>query len=366
MKSLFLAASLMASTAPFAQSASQESLPIPHPDIANTVVHKDAFPKVMATFANGVWVLPDVRYWTPYGFRPLTMDIYLPPQTMTKPAAGFPMVMYIHGGGWMSGDSHAGDLVVDFPGLLADMAARGYVVASVNYRLSSEATWPAQGQDIKAAIKFLRLHAADYGIDPERFVTWGMSAGGHLSGIAATTCGVAALQPRQPDNVINPTGEPDKIVEAKVSDCVQGAVAWYGVFDLSTEAEQARREGAAPRDVPGAPEWLLLGCFKEKCPPGRIRSASPVSYVNRTTPPMLLLTGDKDGIVPYDQTLQMDAALTKAGVKHETHVYPGSDHGFYGATPEATQQINQDAIERTIRFIDATIGASRIADPGSH
>jgi acetyl esterase/lipase len=117
------------------------------------------------------------------------MDIYLPPKTLAAPAGGFPMVMYIHGGGWMAGNSHSIVPFVDFPGVLANIAARGYVVTSVNYRLSGEAIWPAQAQDIKAAIKFLRLHAGKYQINPDRFMTWGVSAGGHLSAIAGVTCG---------------------------------------------------------------------------------------------------------------------------------------------------------------------------------
>jgi acetyl esterase/lipase len=358
MRPLLLGA--MALTAPFAVPkvtlAQGGQGAMPRPNIAASVVHDDVFPKVAAAYANGVEVLPEVRYWTPNGFRPLTMDIYLPPKTIAKPATGFPMIMYIHGGGWIVGDSHLSGPIIDFPGLLADMAARGYVVTSVNYRLSGEARWPAQAQDIKAAIKFLRIRAADYGIDPARFVTWGASAGGHLSAIAGVSCGVSALQPGAAGNS---TSKPDEIVAARVSDCVQAAVSWYGIFDLSSEAAQARANGVTSHDRPTATEWLLLGCFKDGCTPEQIRSASPTTYVNRDTPPMLLLVGDQDRTVPHEQTMEMDTALTTAGVNHETHVYPGVDHGLLGTTAEATRQANQDAIERTIRFIEAAIGTSR-------
>ncbi len=327
----------------------------PRPKIAASVVREDAFPKIASGYPNGVQVAPEVRYWTPYGFRPLTMDIYLPPKTLAKPATGFPMIMYIHGGGWIAGDSHLSGAVVDFPGLLADMAARGYVVTSVNYRLSAEARWPAQAQDIKAAIKFLRIHAADYGIDPDRFAAWGVSAGGHLAAIEGVSCGAPALQPGATSN---PASKPDAIMAAKVSDCVQAAISWYGIFDLASEAEQARREGVTSHDLPSATEWLLLGCFKDKCAPGQIRSASPVTYVNRDTPPMLLLVGDQDRTVPHEQTLEMDRALAAKGVKHETHVYPGVDHGLLGTTAGATQQATQDAIDLTARFIDAVLGTA--------
>src|SRR5262249_44799752 len=146
----------------------------------------------------------------------------------------------------------------------ASIAARGYVVTSVNYRLSGEAIWPAQAQDIKAAIKFLRLNAGKYQINPDRFMTWGVSAGGHLSAVAGATCGAPELQPLSRGASDNPDSKPDDRADAKVSECVQGAVAWYGVFDMATIAEQASKVGAMSRDDAGTPEWLLMGCFKDK------------------------------------------------------------------------------------------------------
>jgi acetyl esterase/lipase len=337
----------------------QAAPPIPTPEIAATVVQKDSFPPVSDGYANGVRVLPGVRYWTPVGFRPLTMDIYLPPRSMPRPKTGFPVIMFIHGGQWTSGDSHSSGAFKDFPRVLADMSARGYVVSSVNYRLSGEAHWPAQGQDIKAAIKFLRLHADEYNIDSKRIVTWGVSAGGQLSAIAGVTCGASALQPAQPTTKDNPDAKPDEIVNAKVSDCVQGAVVWYGVFDMATIAEQARKTGAISRDVASAPEWRLLGCFDDKCDPEQIRSASPVSYVNADAPPMLLLVGDADKAVPYLQTMEMAKALKAADVEHKLTVLPDVDHHFIGSTHAATQEANQKALEETIRFIDRVIGTPR-------
>jgi acetyl esterase/lipase len=340
-------------------SAWAEMGPILTPAISDKYFHTDTFPAVSATYANGVRALPDVRYWTPAGFRPLTMDIYLPPANMPKPKTGFPMIMYIHGGGWKSGDSRSSGAFVDFPGVLADMAARGYVVTSVNYRFSSEAVWPAQGQDIKAAIKFLRIHADEYGIDPARFAAWGVSAGGLLSGIANVTCGVAELQPPAQVAKRNSDSKPDEIAAATVSDCVQGAVAWYGVFDMATIAEQARLDGAMSRNKAHAPEWLLLDCFKDQCSAGQLQSASPISYVTKDTPPMLLIVGDADTTVPYHQTLEMSDALKAAGVREETIVMPGINHGLLGSTPQATRTANQEGLDATIRFIDATIGSPR-------
>lgn len=109
---------------------------VPTPKIATTRGRKDTFPPVEVNFPDGVSAMPGVRYWTPAGFRPLTMDIYFLPKNLATPAGGYPMVMFIHGGGWIAGNSQALVPFADFPGVLASIAARGYVVASVNYRLS--------------------------------------------------------------------------------------------------------------------------------------------------------------------------------------------------------------------------------------
>jgi|SRR5215469_2734999 len=330
---------------------------VPIPKIAAGLERKNAFPTEVA-FPGSVRVLPEVRYWTPVGFRPLTMDIYLPPKTLATPAGGFSMVMYIHGGGWVAGNYRKLVPFVDFPSVLASIAARGYVVASVNYRLSGEAKWPAQAEDIKAAIKFLRLHAGEYRVNPSRFLAWGVSAGGQLAAIADVTCGVPGLEPRSSGSWSHPGSKFAGRGGAKVSDCIQGAVAWYGVFDMTTIAAQARSAGAMSRDNPDTPEWLLLGCFKDKCTPGQLKSASAVSYVNRNTPQMLLIVGNQDKLVPYEQSLEMAETLKAAGVRHELIVMTGMNHSLLGATQQATRRANLDALEKTLRFIDQTIGPS--------
>ncbi len=323
--------------------------------MAPTVVHKDRL-AVEAAYPSGVRVLPDVPYWTPRGFRPLTMDIYLPPASIPTPATGFPVIMYIHGGDWSNGSSRSAGPIVDFPALLGNIAARGYVVTSVNYRLSGEAPWPAQAHDIKAAIKYLRLHAGTLGIDPRRFVAWGESAGGHLSAIASLTCGVAELQPQHTKPSGNPSADRDEIVGATVSDCVQGAVAWYGVFNMASISQQARGARAMSREERTAPEWRLLGCFKDECRLNRLRSASPVSYVRARVPPMLLVVGDADTSVPAQQTVEMAQALNRASVQHELVTLSGVNHNLIGPTHQSTRDATQRALDATLRFIDRLVG----------
>ena len=257
----------------------------------------------------------------------------------------------------MSGDTRRSGPFVDFPGVLASLAARGYVVASIEYRLSGEAAFPAQARDVKAAIRWLRLNASEYGIDPARAAAWGVSAGGHLAGMAAVSCGAVALAPVQKAKAGAPDAKADPVDSAGASDCVQAGIAWYGVFNMSTIRAQAREAKAMPRDNPDAPEWRLLDCFDGECRQGELETASPVVYVDPGDPPMLLIVGTADRTVPCRQTLEMAETLKAAGVKHELIVMPGIDHGFIGKTPEETRDANRKALEATFRFIDRTIGS---------
>jgi acetyl esterase/lipase len=330
-------------------------IPSPPPEIAPQAAYEDHYPVSQVTFPNGVKGIPSLVYWEPIGYRPLTLDLYLPPAGLPRPAAGFPLIVHIHGGGWMLGNSHLSAPFVNFPGVLASLSARGYVVASINYRLSGEAAFPAQAQDVKAAIRWLRSRAAEYGIDPARVMTWGESAGGHLAGLVAVSCGAQALEPVQVIKVALPHVPPGVATSAKISDCVQGAVTWYGVFDIATIAEQAKQDKAMSRDVAGAPEWKLLGCFANECKKGQIAAASPVTYVDAKSPPMLLIVGSEDKTVPYHQTLEMADKLKAAGTAPELMVIPDAGHGLIGKTLEQTRNANLKALDATFQFIDKTM-----------
>lgn len=319
------------------------------PEVAPQVVRTDHYPPSRITFPNGVRGKPGLIYSQPVGYRPLALDLYIPPETHPRPPQGFPLVIYIHGGGWLEGDRHLSGPFVDFPGVLASLAARGYVVASIDYRLSGEATFPAQIQDVKAAIRWIRSRSSEYDLDPARAMTWGASAGGHLAALTAVTCNVPALEPAQS------SGGPG--IPPQTSDCIQGAVSWYGVFDIATIAAQAREGNAFSRDVASVPEWRLLGCFAQACKNGQIAAASPVTYVDATDPPMLLITGTEDTIVPYQQTIEMAEKLKTVGVSHEVMVLPGVDHSFLGSTGEQTRDANLEALDATFRFIDKTMKA---------
>jgi acetyl esterase/lipase len=308
-------------------------------------VRGDGYPAQDVTFPNGVRGKPSLVYGEPLGYRALTLDLYLPPKTLPRPAKGFPLILYIHGGAFLVGDVRRNDPFADFPAVLASLSARGYVVASVAYRLSGEAVFPAAIQDVKASIQWLRSHASDYDIDPSRVMTWGASAGGNLASLAAVSCHAPLLEPSSTDR--------------NVSDCVQGSIAWYGVFDIATLAAQSRQEDGSWRNVPDAPEYRMLGCYAEECKKGQIAAASAVSYVTAKSPPMLLIVGTEDKTVPYHQTLEMAERLKANGVPYELIVIPDVDHGFIGKTAGRTREANLRALEATFRFIDKIMDSAR-------
>lgn len=349
---LWIGIALMLGASAFAAEPSRP----PASESADGAVYRDAYPAVEVRFAGEVRGLPGIPYWTPGGFRPLTLDLYLPSVQAPRPDEGFPLIVFIHGGAWMSGNSRGWGPLGNYSNVLASIASRGYVLASVNYRLSGEAKFPAQIQDVKAAIRFLRIHAGEYGINPKRVAVWGLSAGGHLAALAGVGCDIPEFAPGQTGPARYPGALTDKATDAAVSDCVQGAVAWYGVFDMAAFTGQAESDGAVSRDKANLPIWLLLGCFEADCSAEQIRLASPASFVGPHTPPMLLIAGDQDKTVPVSQSLNMAAKLKEAGVAHELVVLPGFGHNFIGKTPEETQKANLKALAATIAFVDRTIG----------
>jgi len=317
--------------------------------IADRPVLEDRYPARRTAFANGVVGLADVTYAVIPGFRPLILDLYLAPG---DPKRAHPLVIFVHGGGWQSGHTRNSGAFADWPGVLASLAARGYVVASVEYRLSGEAHFPAAIQDVKSAIRWLRTHATEYGIDPERAAIWGGSAGGQLAALAATSCGIAELEPSQ---TAPGPGPPPRVPAA--SDCVQGLIAWYGVFDFATLMRQSAAVGGREGGADSAPS-RYLGCASSDC--ARVAgAASAASYVDSKAPPTLLIHGSDDHTVPVQQSRDFLALLRSKGVPAELVEIPGVDHSFIGKTPQATRAASLQALQRSFEFIDRTIGKAR-------
>ena len=292
--------------------------------IAATPVLEDLFPVQPVAFPGGVTAYRDVPYQTVTGYRPQIIDIYVP-----AAKGPHPLVLYIHGGGWVAGHTRHSGAFANFPRVLAALAAEGFTVASLEYRLAAEAPFPAQLQDANAALRFLRAHAGQYRLDPARVGVWGGSAGGHLTAITALTCRNTTLDPA-----------------AGKDGCVQAAVTWYGVFDF------AMMPGA---NDPSPIRSKFLGC-DVACPADRVRAVSPVSYIDAKAPPFLLIHGDEDKQVPVAQSHLAEAALKAAKVPVKSIYIPGVDHSFIGKSPAETRRASLQAVNATFDFFHEKLG----------
>ena len=211
-----------------------------------------------------------------------------------------PVIVWIHGGGWEQGSHHQNPARA--------MAGRGYAVASIGYRLSSQAKYPAQIEDCRAAIRWLRAHAREYHLDPDRIGVWGASAGGHL----AALLGTAAKEKRFD------VGE-----NLDQSSAVRCVIDSFGPSDFLHWGDPPL---PASHDTPNTALARLLG--------GRVRDheelarlASPVSFVDKNAAPFLIMHGENDPIVPAQQSVVLDAALRAAGVESTLVIVPGGGHG---------------------------------------
>jgi acetyl esterase/lipase len=342
-------------------------------------VLEDRYPERHTAFAGGVIGIADLTYSVLPGFRPLRLDLYEPPGA----PGSHPLVVFIHGGGWMSGHTRHSGAFEDWPAVLASLAAKGYAVASVEYRLSGEAPFPAAIQDIKAAIRWLRAHASQYGIDRQRAVVWGGSAGGQLAALAATSCGAAALRPvteglaraterpagKSPAGAAPPQppgGHAAPRPEDSESDCVQGLITWYGIFDFATIAAQSGPDGPQRLGSAETAPSRYLGCALSSCSSAILAAASAASYVDSNDPPALLIHGAADHTVPVQQSRDFYALLRSKGVPAELVVIPGVDHSFIGSTPEATRAASLLALQKSFEFIDRTVGPGSRTKANKH
>ncbi|NOU37000.1 MAG: alpha/beta hydrolase [Kiritimatiellaceae bacterium] len=242
---------------------------------------------------------------------PQQLDLYLPANAQGT----VPLIIWIHGGGWKNG-SKENCLPVRL-----GVTERGYAVASINYRLTGTVPFPAQIEDCKAAVRWLRVHAGRYGLNPDRFGVWGSSAGGHLVALLGTSGDVSAF---------------DVGKNLDVSSRVQAVCDFYGPSDFTTMGTVSGFERHARADSPESA--LLGGTAQEK--PETAKAASPVTYATPDDPPFLIMHGDRDGTVPLDQSRRMDAALRTAGVESELIILPGAGHGGPAfSTPETTGRV---------------------------
>jgi len=268
--------------------------------------------------------VPDVRYGEILGFRPLELDLYLPlgPDGSVLdhgvPDHGGPaaVIVYVHGGGWRRGSRRD-----PLPLLGADfydrLAAAGFAVAAIDYRLSGEARFPAPLEDVRTAVSWVRDNAAAYGLDAGRVFLWGDSSGGHLALLAALT-----------------------------GTKVAGVVAWFPVTDLAGLPSDVAEAGGVPDAGPDSREAQLLGAAPRSVP--RLAGqASPVTHAGPDAPPILLMHGAADDMVPAAQSIRLAGALSAAGAAVELELVPGAAHFWNGAADVA------GIVSRSIAFLRA-------------
>lgn len=254
----------------------------------------------------GVRAYTDIVYRHAPGRRP-RLDLYQPRRD-DAPASGWPAVVAIHGGGWRGGTKNT------YGREVARLAGRGFVVVSVEYALSrpGHPTWPENLDDVREAVRWVRRHARDYGIDAHRIAALGSSAGGHLAELLGTKAG---------------GDDPEAGVDAVVN--------LYGPSDL-----------AGLFKSPGAvmPLRLYLG-RDPKDGPGLYADASPIAHASGRSAPTLIIHGEADQLVPVAQSLAMAERLRAAGVPAEVFVVPRASHAF------GLEVLGQDLVPRIVDFL---------------
>lgn len=247
--------------------------------------------------------LRDIEY-ARIGNQSLKLDLYLP-----EGQGPFPVIIWIHGGGWTSGDK---DLDADDPQVR--QTTRGYAVASIDYRLSQQAHFPAQIEDCKAAVRWLRARAGNYNLDPARIAVWGASAGGHLAALLGTSGDVIELE-----------GSEDN---QGYSSRVNAVVDWFGPTDLLKMSTDSLPFpcNLLDHDSPFSPESLLIGCAIQTCRE-RTEKANPIRYVTGDDPPFLIMHGDHDCLVGPQQSRRLYDALTAVSARASLKIIAGAGHG---------------------------------------
>ncbi len=269
--------------------------------------------------AQKVDVTRDVEYGRA-GERSLKLDIYQPNE---RAAERLPVIVWIHGGGWRGGNKSSGGRLTGFVG------TGNFVGVSVGYRLSGEAIWPAQIHDCKAAIRWVRANAADYGIDPDRIGVWGSSAGGHLVSLLGTSGDIKELE--------GECGTPD------VSSRVACVVDFCGPTDMVIFKHSAAD--------------LLFGSKPADERQAEAKAASPAAHVSKDDPPILIVHGTKDGTVPIEQAELFHEKLKKNEVDVTFVRIEGGGHGIGG--PEVMKCVTS-FFDKHLRGQDVEVSAEPI------
>lgn len=266
----------------------------------------------------GITVHRDIAYVAD-GHERQKLDLYIPDE-----GENLPLIIWIHGGAWLGGDkAHYNP---------REYLKSGYAGASINYRLSQHAIFPAQIEDVKAAVRWLRANAETYRLDPDRFAAWGSSAGGHLVAMLGTTGDVNAFE----------VGE-----NLEVSSRIQAVVDYYGPTDF-LQMDAHRLPDGLVHDAPDSPESKLVGGPIQEHK-DRVAKANPVTYVSEDDSPFLIIHGDRDKLVPYQQSVLLKDALEKTGVPVTFYKVEGGGHGWFRdpRVPELTKAFLEQYLKPT-------------------
>jgi len=265
----------------------------------------ESLPVVPKTFTPpaGIRMEKDIPYIAG-GDEAQRLDLYLPEKPAEK---ALPLIVHIHGGGWRAGSK--------FPCPVMMMVQKGYAVASVEYRFSQKAIFPAQIQDCQAAIRWLRAHSKEYHFDTDHVGVVGGSAGGHLSALVGTSGGKKAFSPIGGNE--------------EQSDRVQAVCDYFGPTDFGAVVKQADEDKNVRNifkfNTPGDPYSALIGTRLDDKP--KADAVSPMHYVSQDNPPFLILHGTHDALVPLAQSEELAAALKESGVEVWLQKLPGAGHG---------------------------------------
>ena len=273
-----------------------------------------------------VEVRGDISFLT--SARPEKLDLYLPKSR--KAGEKSPAVLLIHGGGWKEGDKRQAR-EIEFG---MTLAKNGFVAASINYALRSDGKFPLNLQDCKNGVRYLRAHADELGIDPNRISVMGGSAGGHLALLVAYTADQSNLAPSQP--------------YPGVSDKVSSVVDFYGVSNLATRKETDPNGKPLKIEPLDSNTQSIFGST-----PQDWKKASPVTYVKRDVPPTLILHGKKDTTVDSDQSQELADTLKKAGATYEIIWLPNAPHSFsfQYAVPKSKKPLEKDVGPAVLSFL---------------
>jgi acetyl esterase/lipase len=262
-----------------------------------------------------------LEYARPEG-TPLLLDLRVP-----DGAGPHPVLLYLHSGAWIMGDRTGG------PALR--QAARGYAVASIDYRLAPQHVWPAQVEDAKAAVRWLRANAARFQLDPDRIGVFGASSGGHIGAVLGTSGGVAALEGLELGN-------------AQFSSRVKVVVDFFGPTDLLQM--EAQKLPCIPLNGNAAfmPPSLLMGCPIQQCRE-KTATANPMTYVTPDDPPFFIMQGMLDCLVPFQQSVMLHDALVQGGASSQLVLVPNGDHGGKAFDEPKYKQLVDEFLDTKLR-----------------